>query len=131
MPQIQGRPWSSDEVMEGMQACIEAQQQAVIDLLGLVRTSAEARHDYNLAKAQNLLRARADMPDLKTDALRSAWVVTQVHELELQTHIAENAIDAQRLMIRSLDSQAGLLRSMARSSRDMTDGPGWGNQQQR
>lgn len=124
------RPWSALEVEVKMAQVIEELDDAVAVQKALSEAYAGAEHEYKMRQAMSWLQSRQDA-NLKSDKLREAWVYTQVGELRLKRDIALGQLDAQKNLIRSLSAQADTLRSLARSSRDVTDGPGFGGQPQR
>lgn len=124
------QPWSPIEIEVKLAQNIEELEEAVTLQKALAETWANAQHAYKVTQAQRTLQAAVD-PSMKTVAHRDAWVMTQVADLMLARDIAEGQLDAQKNVVRALTSQGEQLRSLARSSRDMTDGPGWGGQPQR
>lgn len=123
-------PWSAIEVEIKMAEVIEALDDAVTIQKALAETYAGAEHEYKMRQAMAWLQSRQDAT-LKSDKIREAWVYTQVGDLRLKRDIAAGQLDAQKGVVRSLTTQADTLRSLARSSRDVTDGPGFGGQPQR
>lgn len=109
-----------------MAACIEAQENAVATMKALGEAAARARNKAKLEESKLTLQARLDV-NLKTDILKKAWVFTQVADLMLEADIAENAYNDARAVNYQLQSEADILRSLAKSHRDMSDGGGWGN----
>ena len=100
---------------------------AVAHYLALGEKSADATHVAKLAEAKAFMQAKSD-PDLKSEAIRKAWVYEQTHEVQHDADLADAAMGAQRLLITSMHHQADLLRSLARGNRDMMESPGWGAQ---
>lgn len=113
-------PLSPIEVEVKMAQCIEALEDAVTEQRNLGYVAAEAGHTYRQKQAEKWLLARSE-PDLKTDKLKEAWVVSQTRDEMLARDFAEVAYDAQKSVVRSLQTQSELLRSLARSSRDLVD----------
>lgn len=124
------RPWSTIEVEVKLAQTIEALEEAVNLQRVLADTWSNAQHVYKTEQAKAYLKAVTD-PGMKTVDHRNAWVQVQIADLQLARDIAEGQLDAQKNVVRSLTAQSEMLRSLARSSRDMTDGPGWGGQPQR
>ena len=100
---------------------------AVAHYRKLGEVSADATHTAKLAEARAYTKAKVE-PDLKSEALRKAWVYEQTHEVQHDADLADAAMGAQRLLITSMHHQADLLRSLARGNRDMMESPGWGGQ---
>lgn len=123
-------PFSGIEIEVKMRQVIDALDDAVALQKALAETYAGAEHEYKLHAALSWLQARQDTT-LKSDKVREAWVYTQVGELRLARDIAIGQLDAQKNVVRTLTSESEVLRSLARSSRDVTDGPGFGGQPQR
>ena len=121
------RPWSPIEIEVKLRQNIEELEEAVTLQKALAETYAAAEHDYKLTSARAWLEARTK-PELKSEKIREAWVYLQIGERRLKRDIAQGQLDAQKNVVRTLTSTGEQLRSLARSSRDMTDGPGWGNQ---
>lgn len=123
-------PWSSIEIEIKMAKVIEALDDAVLVHKALVEAAANKRHAYKLKEAQLQIQARGLMVEGDTGKWtvdeKKAWVYTNLGELELEYQIADGQATAQREVIRSLQSEAELLRSLARSSRDLVEGPGYG-----
>ncbi len=121
------RPWSSLEIDVCMRQLVAKLDDAVAHYLTLGEKSADATHRAKLAEAKAFMKAKSD-PDLKSEAIRKAWVYEQVHEVQHEADLADAAMGAQRLLITSMHHQADLLRSLARGNRDMMESPGWGAQ---
>lgn len=113
-------PMSPIEVEVKMAQCSEALEEALAEQRRLGFIAAETGHTYRQKKAEKWLIARSE-PDLKTDRLKEAWVVTQTSDEMLARDYAEVAYDAQKSVVRSLHTQSDILRSLARSSRDLVD----------
>jgi hypothetical protein len=120
------RPWSGMEVEQKMAEVYLRLDDAVATYGALIEEAAHKRHEFKRQSAQYLMAAKAD-ENLKTDALRKAWVDLQTDDAELEADIADGLVKAHREIISSLHHQCDLLRSMARSNRDMHDSPGWGS----
>lgn len=126
------RPWSPIEIEQRMADCIEKLEDAVTRYKALGYSAAQKKRDYEVEQAKcMLLAARHRDPTsgervLTSDTLRKAWVTEQVADLEQEADIAEHQVRAARMVISQLETEAELLRSMARSSRDMHDQPGYG-----
>lgn len=121
------RPWSSLEIDVCMRQLVAKLDDAVAYYLTLGEKSADATHRAKLAEARAFMEAKSD-PDLKSEAIRKAWVYERVHEVQHEADLADAAMGAQRLLITSMHHQADLLRSLARGNRDMMESPGWGAQ---
>lgn len=120
------RPWSPLEIEVKMNQVIEDQDDAIADLKELGAAYAQARRDYEVLKNQSLLAGRSQ-PGITTDKQSEAWATVQAADLRMAKDIAEATLNAQRDLVRTLISQADTLRSLARSSRDLTDSPGFGS----
>ncbi len=117
--------WSSIETSEKMQHCVEALENAVATYKALGETAAQKRNMCKLEESKWMLRSKME-PNLTSEALRKAWVTVQVNDLQLDADIADHQATAQREVIRSLQTEADLLRSMNKSFNDMSqDRPGW------
>ncbi len=115
------RPWSEIEVAQAMAALMERMDDAV-DLLTALGTEKDGTA-AELAKhrAHYLLVAKVDHPELKSDAMREAWMIDQVEEtaqLQLAADLADSLYKDQTMRCRMLMSQSEMLRSMLRSARD-------------
>ena len=121
------RPWSGLEIDLEMRQLLLKLDDAVAHYRTLGEKSADATHTAKLAEARAFMKAKAD-PELKSEAIRKAWVYEQVHEVQHEADLADAAMGAQRLLITSMHHQADLLRSLARGNRDMHESPGWGAQ---
>lgn len=119
------RPWSPVEVEIKMAEVIEALENAVATQKALGEAARRASNAAKLEESKMLLASRNDV-NLKTDTLRKAWVFTEIADLVLAADIAEVQYDAQKNVVRALQSEGDLLRSLGRSHRDMTDSGGWG-----
>lgn len=113
-------PLSPIEVEVKMAQCIEALEDAVTTQRTLGYESATASHTYRQAQARHWLLARQEA-DLKTDKLKEAWVVSRTSDEMFMRDCAEVAYDTQKSVVRALQTEAELLRSLARSSRDLVD----------
>lgn len=120
------RPWSPEEVEVGMATVSEQIEAGVAAYRVLGETAAQAKHDAELEESKLLLLAAAAHPELRTDALRKAWVHQQIAELQLAAVIADHQVKSQAKVLAGLEYQADLLRSAGRSHRDMREGGGWG-----
>ena len=111
------------QVMNNLEDAVTLQQ-------ALADVSAEKRHAFKMAEAQKTLEARvldfADGAGKPSVAEKAAWVYQQCGDLELAFKIAEGQLDAQKSVVRSLQSEAEILRSLSRSARDLVEGPGYG-----
>lgn len=121
------RPWSGLEIDVEMRRLMGALDDAVTHYRKLGVESADATHKAKLAEARAFMEAKSDS-DLKSEAIRKAWVYERVHEVQHEADLADAAMGAQRLLITSMHHQADLLRSLARGNRDMMESPGWGAQ---
>lgn len=124
------RPWSGLEIEIKLAQVIEDQNDAVALQKALQEAWANAQYAYKLTHAQMMLRSGQDS-NLKTADMRAAWVMTQVADLMLKRDIALGQYEAQKAVAYTLQSEADSLRSLLKSSRDVTDGPGWGGGPQR
>lgn len=126
MPQLDAQPWSPVEVMSAMQGTIQELENAVATLKALGVAAAQKSRDYKVGRSHWMLHAKVNLGDLKSDTMREAWVYenTDVPVLEMERDIAEHAYKDQQSVVRSLQSQADLLRSMKRGFEDMADS--WG-----
>lgn len=113
-------PFSPLEVEVEMRDCIEALESAIDGLASFGSAAAKANHTYRVAQAKAWMEAKAN-PDLKTDKLREAWVVQQTSGEMWERDTTEVAYDVQKSLVRSLQTKADLLRSLARSGRDLVD----------
>ena len=114
------KAWSPAEVEVEMRDTIEKLDDAVIGQRDLGREAALASHAYRQAQAQAWMKAKVD-PGLKTDSLRKAWVDGETSEEMLARDLSEAAYEASKSLVRSLQTRADILRSLARSSRDLVD----------
>ena len=114
------------EIELKMAQCIDALEAAIDAQRELGITYAEANHAYRQAQASEWLRAKTD-ETLKTDKMREAHVVQATDEKMLARDIAEVRYDAAKSVVRTLQTEAELLRSLARSSRDLVDSWHGGN----
>lgn len=119
------QPWGPVEIEVKMAQVIEAQDDAVAELKGLAMEFATKRRDYEKLKNRTLLSLVGN-PDYKTDALRLAKATLESADARYEKDLAEGLLNAQRDVVRVLTSQADTLRSLARSSRDVLDEPGFG-----
>lgn len=122
----EARPWSGLEVEVQMRQVYEKLDEAVASLKTTAEDAATKKHAAKLAEAQGWMRAKAD-PDLKTEAVKKAWVYEKTEAQQLAADLADAQVMAARLAIVSMHHQADLLRTLARSNRDMHESPGWGN----
>lgn len=115
------KEWSDIECARAMALLMERMDDAV-DLLTALGTEKDgtalalARH-----RAHYLLIAKVEHPDLKSDAMREAWMMDQVEEtaqLQLAADLAESLYKDQTMRCRMMMAQAEMLRSMMRSARD-------------
>lgn len=113
-------PLSPIEIERKMSECIEALEACTDDLKKYACEAAETNHAYRKAQARAWLSARTD-PNLKTDRLKEAWVVSETGSEMWKRDMAEAAYDSQKSLFRSLQTQSEILRSLARSSRDLVD----------
>lgn len=117
--------WSPMEIDVKMRQVVEELDSAVTILRALSEASAIATHELKLAEARAYMQAKLDKT-LTSAELRKAWVYIQTEQLQLAADLADGIANAQAKKIASLHHEADLLRSLARSSRDMHDSPGWG-----
>ena len=127
MGDLPTRPWSGLEIDVQMRQLITKLDDAVAEFKAIAETSARADHRAKLDEARAWMQAKTN-PDLKSDAIRKAWVYEQTESVQLEAELADGAMTAQRLLITSMHHQADLLRSLARGNRDMMESPGWGAQ---
>lgn len=116
-------PLSPIEIEIKMAQCIEALEESTDDLKQFAHAAAGATHKYRQAFAENMLKAKAEA-SLTSDKMREAWAVRQTSDEMWERDCAEAAYEAQKSLFRSLQTQSELLRSLARSSRDLVDS--WG-----
>lgn len=124
------QPWGPVEIEVKMAQVIEAQDDAVAESKQLAIAYAEKRRAYELTKNRTLL-GLVGHPDLKTADLRLAKATVEAADARYEKDLAEGAMNAQKDVVRILISQADTLRSLARSSRDVLDEPGFGGGRQR
>lgn len=113
-------PLSPVEVEVKMAQCIEALEDAVNEQRECAHEYAAANHRYRQAFAQKMLAAREEKA-LTSDKMREAWAITEVKDEMWHRDLAEAQHESQKSVVRSLQTQAELLRSLARSSRDLVD----------
>jgi hypothetical protein len=118
------RPWSGIEIEVKMAQVIEDQDDAVAEMKRLGEKYAQARRDYEVKKAQTFLATKAAS---NTDKASEATATEAAADLRMAKDIAESNFVTQRAVVATLQSQADTLRSLARSSRDATDSPGFGS----
>lgn len=138
-------PWSPVEIERKLQHVIARMDDMVQNLKGLAIRQAEAKRALRQAEAkakavlqftesETLLRANADQPriDGKKPTIdeRKAWVVIETHEANLAYieavtaeqeafDIADTEYQAARHAKELLMAEGDLLRTLARSSRDL------------
>lgn len=108
------------EIEMKMKACIDRLDDVASDLKAKARAAGEANHTYRQAQAKAWLNAMTD-PNLKTDKLREAKVVSLTSDEMWGRDMAEADYEGVKALFRSLQAQSELLRSLARSSRDLVD----------
>lgn len=119
------RPWSPEEVELGMAAVAEEIEDALAMVKSLGEEAAHKRVQYEVEESKLMLMS-VNQPELKTEALRKAWVTQQTGDLKLAMLIAANLFTSQVKQLAMLEVQSDLLRSAGRSHRDMVERPGYG-----
>lgn len=118
-----------------MQEVIERLDEAIVEMKDLGEDSARAAHAFEKKMAGLRLKARVSQELMQhgkpTATEKEAWAFLQADVESLQADIAKNAFATQRTVINALMAESETLRSLARSSRDMHDSPGWGANAQR
>src|SRR5574338_1334079 len=109
-------PLSPIEVEVKIRACLETLEDAVLGLRDKAIAYGVTNHAYRQAQAKAWLKAKVQS-DLKTDSIRNAWVVDQTSDEMLKRDLAEAEYEAHKSLVRSLQTQADLLRTLARSNR--------------
>lgn len=120
----QVRPWSEIEVAQAMTVMLDRLDDAISTLKALGVQKAESQSALDSHQAHWMLVAKVDHPDLKSDAMRSAWMIDQVDgtsELMLANDLNETLYKDQIAHIRAMQSQSEMLRSMMRSARDSVE----------
>lgn len=125
MSDLPVRPWSGMEIDVEMRQLVLKLDDAVARYRTIAEQAARDSHKAKLAEARAWMTAKTDA-NLKSDAVRKAWVYEQTADVQLEAELADGAMAAQRLLITSMHHQADLLRSLARGNRDMMESPGWG-----
>lgn len=117
------RPWSEEELLAEMQRVNDALDEDIATLVALGTAKAQAQSDLDKTRARELLICYRDRPEMKTDALRQAFIVdqTSVGDLMLAADLAATLYWDQAATIKARMSQIDLLRSMMRSIRDRTE----------
>ena len=113
-------PFSPIEVEVEIRDTIEKLDDAVTHLASSSQIAARKAHAYRQAQASAWAKARLDST-LTTDKARSAWVDQETSEEMLDRNLAEAEFEGNKALVRSLQTRADLLRSLARSSRDLVD----------
>lgn len=94
---------------------------AIATLKALGVQKAESQSALDRHNAHYMLVAKVEHGDLKSDAMRTAWMIDQVDgtpELMLANDLNETLYKDQIAHIRAMQSQSEMLRSMMRSARD-------------
>lgn len=121
---VANRPWSDIECSQAMSHLMDQMDDAIATLKALGVQKAESQSALDRHRAHWMLVAKVDRPDLKSDAMREAWMIDQVDgtpELMLANDLNETLYKDQIAHIRAMQSQSEMLRSMMRSARDNTD----------
>lgn len=115
------KEWNEIECARAMALLMERMDDAVDLLTALGTEKDEATNALAKHRAHWMLYAKVEQPDLKSDAMREAWMIDQVDgtdQLMLNADLAESLYRDQLQRCRMLMSQSEMLRSMMRSGRD-------------
>lgn len=120
------KPWSPIEIEVRIRNVIELREEAVLEAKALAEKAGEAKRKFRVAEAQAMLRARRDMPREEGDkapieAEKKAWVLLECADLEEAYEQADVIYKSQQEVIKQLHDEGELLRTLARSSRDLQD----------
>ncbi len=102
------------QIIEAIEEALDAQREAGLKF-------AKANHAYRQAQAQAWARVRIDNPEATSDKMRGAWVDAQTDSEMYDRNVAETLHETARSVVRGLQTEAEILRSLARSSRDLVD----------
>lgn len=146
------RPWSPIEIEVKIRQVVEAMDNMVLDLKGKAEAAAEAKREFKRTDAKAKariqftesdlqLRSRTECPKVDGKAPtvddRKAWVITEMQAAQ-EAYIEEVAEAQQRFDMADVEyrtlrdsrellmHQGDLLRTLARSSRDLSEGFGGG-----
>ena len=115
------RPWSDIEVAQAMALLMERMDHTIAELIAFGQRKAESANALARHRAHHMLVAKTEHPDLKSDAMREAWIIDSVpgtYELMLEADLAETLYKDKTMQVRLMQSEADTLRSMMRSARD-------------
>jgi hypothetical protein len=110
------RPWSPDEVTVLMQRVVVKLEAETSQLKVQGELAAQAKRDAEILTSQWMLIAKTERPDLKSDAMREAWILqdteTGVAEAQFEADRAERLYKDQSTVVRAIQHQGEQLRSM-------------------
>lgn len=110
------RPWSGDEVALLMQRVVVAIEAETASLKVLAEKAAEAKYEVERLEARWMLTAKVERPDLTSNEMRRSWFLgdddTGVGQARFEATRAESAYKDQAMVLRNLQHQGDLLRSL-------------------
>lgn len=117
-----GDPAKLAQAEQQMRTCIDRIEEAVEDVVKLATDAAEAKVQWEKAKAEMLLKTIGNK-ELSNAELREAWVLTQpgMEQLYYEHKIADAVATSSLARQRALIAEGDLLRSVAKGERDLAE----------